>query len=1037
MIPGILQKAGLVTGISVAIGTLAFLTGYLAERAQHAVGHVPFVFIDYWAYAESGLLGLVDTIYLLLSPPDIVLALVVLSLAVVWVMESRWLYARLMQPRWLVVAWLVFLGALLVLIRQQLAVHAMCARATSEVVEAPSHDEHVSSDADSEPDGEAGTRSPARAIEASFGTSKGASRVDSPPSQPPIAATDALPLLAPFSLFVHGPATPPPGQAADVLPFVDRLQDRAPTGSYPDPAVEAWERIADELENDDSGSRIQVRPRPGWVTPAVNAPTSAVALPILGLRVPPDAMDAQRAMRLFKLEIRWLAILIWTLVVLLIWTRAVQTHATSLANAASMLEGERSDEAERAPRLAGPVVAAVGGYQRLVQRLRTSAHPGKRAAAVALHAPTVLLSATRRAGTWLTRLFDPPRMRTACAYVLQPLSVTLLAVSVICLGPENLGALARPALGQEYVEVTTRAQRPSSAPPSGAAAEPAGSSFWSFLGPTTKDEPTDPREPELAEPEFLRQLSAIADAYVATEGGQRDKYEKTWTEAVAKLEHEARPRSERRLRGAVAMTRFLAPNLSAIAHEAWLRVAAETGASRPAFILHYPRSETGVLRTIEPSPVPRRYRWSILPIESRNVAEVRALRDRQTIETVGHLRRMRSSMTEQRQKALVDIQLLGHPNVLEIMLAGLLDPHPDVRGPLVTSVGLYASALDDSIGGRLRRARAERLLWHVAENTSELPSIRTAALTSVTKLGGGRNERAASGQRLLRLLENSSGDANWNLRGAAISSLGLLGVKKSAGRLLALLTDDKVPALIRQAIPAALLRTATARQIVDMADQVDIATSPRETVLGYLAVLGMFGPMMPPAIKEQAYTRLQKWWSQLQPKGELAEMLLATMGSLRYEATASLFVEVLRASTVQRQRLFAIEALEELQLNESEDAILQVASEDPDLRLRLRAILALREFHSESSTRFLVDLLDEASRATSLAPSAARSPKPAMARTLVLALCAFEALQKRADQGSGRAASAVRTYATLQPVLEQLQPMVTSLLRDVDAEPGR
>ena len=89
----VLGRLGMIVSAAAGFGLLAFVTGFLARRAQHDFAQVPLVFIDYWAYAETGLTGALRSLYLLLEKWPVLVAIGLVSVGIVLALEARGLQA--------------------------------------------------------------------------------------------------------------------------------------------------------------------------------------------------------------------------------------------------------------------------------------------------------------------------------------------------------------------------------------------------------------------------------------------------------------------------------------------------------------------------------------------------------------------------------------------------------------------------------------------------------------------------------------------------------------------------------------------------------------------------------------------------------------------------------------------------------------------------------------------------------------------------------------------------------------------------------
>jgi hypothetical protein len=107
---------------AVGFGVLAFVAGFLAQRAQSELVQLPFVFIDYWAYAETGLSAFLDTTLIFIRSswglPVVAAGSIALVLALEFSRFKRWL----IQPHWLFLSSLLVLWIALFVVSEQRAV---------------------------------------------------------------------------------------------------------------------------------------------------------------------------------------------------------------------------------------------------------------------------------------------------------------------------------------------------------------------------------------------------------------------------------------------------------------------------------------------------------------------------------------------------------------------------------------------------------------------------------------------------------------------------------------------------------------------------------------------------------------------------------------------------------------------------------------------------------------------------------------------------------------------------------------------------
>lgn len=257
LVSKLISRIGTIAGSAVGLATLAFAGGFLAQRAQYDFAQVPFVFVDYWSYAEIGVMAYVRSIYVLIESPGAIGVIAGGSVALVLLIEFEWFRRLTLRPPLVFMSYVVLVVALIGVIRQQLEVRSLR-------YEAPSS-----------------TRFSAQRVGA------GTRRVDT------------VPAVFPFTLSMTDPLQLP---AAEGIVF-------------PRSAVDGWNEIADELEMQlDSGAQYQdLRPAPDWaLTPkghTANATNGRTYL--LGQPVPAEGLDANRAVELYGLILSAFALLLW------------------------------------------------------------------------------------------------------------------------------------------------------------------------------------------------------------------------------------------------------------------------------------------------------------------------------------------------------------------------------------------------------------------------------------------------------------------------------------------------------------------------------------------------------------------------------------------------------------------------------------------------------------------------------------------------------------------------------------------------------
>ena len=284
----ILRWVGTLGGAVVAVGAFAFATGFLAERAQYEYAQIPFVFVDYWAYAESGFTLLLDSGYLLAPWWGLLAIVPVGAIAIVLLMEVESFRAFLSRPHWLFVGYLVWLALIGLTIRQEL------------IVRASAYSLADSSARQQLPD-----------VEQAAGVAQ----------QPvPMVLTPERVIDArwPFSWFVPDAAS---------LPTVD---SRWRTGHD---SFSAWRQIADELELSSSQDRMyfELRRAPEWTS------VSSGSHPIgsfLGVQSSGQSLESNRAQVLYSSLVLVITLLGCLLGGLVLWDSKVLSELQQGASSA-------------------------------------------------------------------------------------------------------------------------------------------------------------------------------------------------------------------------------------------------------------------------------------------------------------------------------------------------------------------------------------------------------------------------------------------------------------------------------------------------------------------------------------------------------------------------------------------------------------------------------------------------------------------------------------------------------------------------------
>ncbi|REJ85109.1 MAG: HEAT repeat domain-containing protein [Acidobacteria bacterium] len=274
-------RAKTVLGLVAALGTfatglgvVAFVAGYQALRAQYSFLQVPFVFVDYWAYAETGFAGITRSVLDAARHPLGLLTLFLSSVGIVLLLEWK-LFRRLVDRADVMFVFsLLMIGLTVLLVRQQLVVQDLT-RSTSTL----------------STQGEV-ARDPAISV----------------------------PAKIPFSLGMDKAFVPP--AASDI--------------QHPATSFEFWERLAEEIEETTaSGSPIlPVRTPPSWIYPAaINGDHS-----VIGVASESQNPFQRRSEKLYARLCAAAAVVIWGVFVLGQWTRRVRRTLDSPAERSRLSE---------------------------------------------------------------------------------------------------------------------------------------------------------------------------------------------------------------------------------------------------------------------------------------------------------------------------------------------------------------------------------------------------------------------------------------------------------------------------------------------------------------------------------------------------------------------------------------------------------------------------------------------------------------------------------------------------------------------------
>lgn len=871
---GLIRWVGTLGGALVGLGALAFSAGFLAQRAQYDYAQVPFVFVDYWSYAETGAMSMLSSLYTLLQNGPGVVGLVVVSLLIVLSLEIERVRTAITRAELLLLASVVVTCWAAVVVRQQLHIHDLRRFSVANQANYSYHDESIPS---------------------------------------PGSKGSLIPVVFPFSVGMPAPASP------------SHVSDR-----FPGSSVEAWDLLASELKRglEEKGNHLHVRPRPEWSV--VPAPLSAMreGKPISRSNdevtafsgMPIDRMDLEesRARELYSRIVFGLVVALWGLVVIVKWERAVRRG------------------------LNAPMVAG-GRVGRLLLRWREEIWFGAR-------------------------------------WVVMPIAMALIAGGVL-LASEGYGVLAMPYLGQEHVDVGLVARQATSPPSSPATSE----------GTLSARVASDDSTASIA---YESGIDA-ASKYLRVELDEQEDLSRAWRRSIDVLEQLSSVEGTGRLRELAEYGAIVAPDLAPYAQDAWNRSAERTSSSRSGYILYYPRSETDYLRLLTRNPASHSSRWVIHPVETASITQVRVKGDQKTLQLMDALKSLRFMDPNERLSGLNKIRRLGHERSLEVFMAGVLDPAATVHGPCITLTGMFAAALPSDAAGVYRRQRAVRLLLRVMNDRQTRMDVRGTAATSLHVMlrNASSEEQAETCRELCKLmLDEKLADEDWELRGTAITSLGLMRCVEAEGALLPLLSDPLVPPNVRATLPSVLAKLGRAETSVpELANALLSGNLPPETAgttIGALAVL----PQSDNSVAVRALTSYiespSRGGGSLEIAVQLRRYSVMALGVLGDRSTLDLLHRLARRSTEadEETRALAIKAIDEMDSPRSQHVLIAIAEDDGETaRVRCMAVAGCGS--AQGATAEIVQRLD------GLFDSAGARLKA----------CILGALQDRAEAGSGQA----------------------------------
>lgn len=846
----LLKWVGTVGGTIVGLGTLAFAAGFLSQRAQYDFAQVPFVFVDYWAYAEVGVTAFVTSIYLLVQEALVLMFIALATIAAILLLEVERFRRAVLRPHFSFILYALIIFLFSILILQQLRIRQL----RNEVV-------------------------------------AGASSVSD---------QDTVPAVWPFSLFIPSRIHPP---MPDNVNF---------SGS----SVDMWMKIADDLEaGTGRGARyLEIRPRPRWAIPLLDS--KAASQHVLGVSVRPSELDSMRAISLYQSVMSAFLLAFWAFLMGELWQRY---NLREINNINEPVE----------------VVSRAGKMRHILFLLKEE--------------------------IWFVS-----------QWVLRPICALLLVTSGVFLLPECYGVLAMPRIGQEYVEVISESQ--------------------SDKGIDAGDESLK-AEQEIDEDQELRQAIALLNRYSSGDPKQEQQVRDEWRQRVDALGRMNSPKAADVLEVMANTSSATAPELADIAQDAWTLVSARSFATREGYILYYPRSETDYLRILQPNPLSHRKRWTIYPVKMSAIVEIRVKREEQTVRLIDILRGMRELDPQERALALYEAEKLGHPNLVEVAIAGTLDPSHHIRGFSITDVGRYASALPEGRDSTLRRKLASRRLLEIIRDRRERTDLRGTAASALHRIVVADQEVCTELLSLLRQDGKALADEHWSLRGSLITAVGELRCRNGLVQLLTMLTNPKVPEVVRSSIPTQLMKLGNqGNSAPTLARLINDSRTPA-MVLGpsITAISLLDGEEKNIAIRALCrFLRQPSYGQELSKKYLLSEYRQTAVDSLRQlghpSAVETLHWLAQRSNEEDAKvRIKAIFALGELSLPPSEAVLIKVFEDKKEEeRVRIACLDSLGEFHDNRSILKLRELYP--------------------AETAVVQRAIIECLSERASRGAGIAA---------------------------------
>jgi HEAT repeat protein len=857
---------GTLGGALVGLGALAFSAGFLAQRAQYDYAQVPFVFVDYWSYAETGAMSILTSLYALLQNGLGLTALVVLTILIVLALEMAAVRRTIVRPELLLLSCIALTFWATLLISQQLQIHHV--RRFSTV------------------------------------TQTGGTTL----TPVPLGSTRAeqLPISFPFSLAMPASAQP-----------------SKPNDRFPATSIEAWDTLASELERGllEKGNHLHIRPRPEWTVVPVSTKnakpgeTGRVSF-FSGLPVPADRLEEARARKLYSRIVFGIVVALWGLLLLIKWERVVRVH------------------------LAEPM-AGTGRARALLQR-------------------------------WKEEIWFSAR------WVMLPIATALIAGSVL-LASEGYGVLAMPYLGQELVDVGLETQ-------------------GTVASATEKIRNESTLSGQVAAADSMAtsvydDATGIASKYLRGEADEQEGWQNEWRTSIDVLEQLRSVEGTNRLSELVQFALVAAPELAAYAQDAWNRSAERTSSSRSGYILYYPRSETDYLRLLSRNPPSHSVKWTIHPIRTASITQVRVKGDQKTLQLIAALRGLKYLDPSERMDALTRIGKLGHERTLEVFMGGVLDPSPTVYGPSITEVGIYAGALQSDDAGIYRRGRATALLVGIVHDATRRIDMRGTAATSLHVMlrNASEGERLEACARLRVLIEDDRlDDEHWELRGTVVTSLGLMGCVDAERSILALLSDSRVPVAVHATIPTVLVRLGRAGSSVPVLAEILVRSGlPQSTALTTISALAM----LPQGNNSTAVGALMSFiermeGSSTEPTKVLRRTAVAALGALGDRSSLEMLHRLALRTELgdDETREAAVTAIDDMDSPRSLETLMRIAENVRERRsIRCAAISACGT--SQGLTAEIVQWLD------GLVDSEEATLQP----------CIFKALLHRAERGSGQA----------------------------------